>query len=62
MDPASVVVGIGHSLGGNTMFILQHPEPIIPFSSFIMVEPMISPAWSATSQKFTTIDTGERGL
>lgn len=43
-------------------FILQHPEPIIPFSSFIMVEPMISPAWSATSQKFTTIDTGERGL
>ncbi|KAF8230932.1 alpha/beta-hydrolase [Tricholoma matsutake] len=38
------LVGIGHSLGGNAMLILQYLEPIIPFSSLIIVEPMISPA------------------
>ncbi|KAF7967447.1 hypothetical protein HWV62_34323 [Athelia sp. TMB] len=37
------LVGIGHSLGGVAMTILQCLEPVIPFSSIILVEPMLSP-------------------
>lgn len=54
------LVGIGHSLGGNAMYVphqypshqcswsfrllLQHLEPIVTFSSIIIVEPLLSPA------------------
>ncbi|KAG6826106.1 hypothetical protein H0H92_001107 [Tricholoma furcatifolium] len=38
------LIGIGHSLGGNTMLMLQHLEPRIPFKFLIIVEPLISPA------------------
>ncbi|KAF9498343.1 hypothetical protein BDN71DRAFT_1443681 [Pleurotus eryngii] len=37
------LVGIGHSLGGVAMSALQGLEPRLPFSSIIIVEPMLSP-------------------
>ncbi|KAG1817522.1 Alpha/beta hydrolase fold-1 [Suillus subaureus] len=37
------LVGIGHSLGGVAMTILQNLEPAFKFSSVILVEPMLSP-------------------
>ncbi|THV00009.1 hypothetical protein K435DRAFT_470597 [Dendrothele bispora CBS 962.96] len=42
--PARNLVGIGHSLGGNAMAMLQTMDPRIPFQSVILVEPMLSPA------------------
>ncbi|KAH8830962.1 Alpha/beta hydrolase family-domain-containing protein [Flagelloscypha sp. PMI_526] len=38
------LVGIGHSLGGVAMCILQSLEPLVNFSSMIIVEPLLSPA------------------
>ncbi|KAF5353677.1 hypothetical protein D9758_008643 [Tetrapyrgos nigripes] len=38
------LVGIGHSLGGNAMSMLQTMTPRIPFISLVLVEPMLSPA------------------
>ncbi|KAJ7576874.1 Alpha/beta hydrolase fold-1 [Mycena floridula] len=35
------LVGIGHSLGANAMSMLQYMEPVLPFSSMIIVEPML---------------------
>ncbi|KAF9040786.1 Alpha/Beta hydrolase protein [Panaeolus papilionaceus] len=37
------LVGIGHSLGGNAMLMLQRLQPTFKFSSLIIVEPMLSP-------------------
>ncbi|KAL0948892.1 hypothetical protein HGRIS_009008 [Hohenbuehelia grisea] len=37
------LVGIGHSLGGVAMTVLQGIEPRLPFSSIVLVEPMLSP-------------------
>ncbi|PPR04917.1 hypothetical protein CVT24_007161 [Panaeolus cyanescens] len=37
------LVGIGHSLGGNAMVMLQRIQPTFDFSSLIIVEPMVSP-------------------
>ncbi|KAH7907127.1 Alpha/beta hydrolase fold-1 [Hygrophoropsis aurantiaca] len=37
------LVGIGHSLGGVAITILQNIEPLLKFSSVILVEPMLSP-------------------
>lgn len=37
------LVGIGHSLGANTILLLQQYEPRIPFLSLVIVEPMVSP-------------------
>ncbi|KAH7930373.1 hypothetical protein BV22DRAFT_1109402 [Leucogyrophana mollusca] len=37
------LVGIGHSLGGVAMTILQNIQPRFHFSSVILVEPMLSP-------------------
>ncbi|KAG2064661.1 alpha/beta-hydrolase [Suillus decipiens] len=37
------LVGIGHSLGGVAITILQNLEPAFKFSSIILVEPMLSP-------------------
>lgn len=36
------LVGLGHSLGANALLLLQRLEPIYPFLSLIIVEPMIS--------------------
>jgi len=36
------LVGIGHSLGGVSMTQLQEFEPVLPFSSIILVEPLLS--------------------
>ncbi|KAF5343699.1 hypothetical protein D9757_013885 [Collybiopsis confluens] len=36
--------GIGHSLGGNTMSLLQTMEPRIHFESITIVDPMLSPS------------------
>ncbi|KAG0699761.1 Alpha/beta hydrolase family-domain-containing protein [Suillus ampliporus] len=41
------LVGIGHSLGGVAMTILQNLEPAFRFSSIILVEPMLSPTAEA---------------
>ncbi|KAF9460939.1 Alpha/beta hydrolase fold-1 [Collybia nuda] len=49
------LVGIGHSLGGNAMLILQHLEPIFTFSSIIIVEPLISPAGPQHLDKLRSI-------
>ncbi|KAJ7062796.1 Alpha/beta hydrolase fold-1 [Mycena amicta] len=38
------LVGIGHSLGGVAVTLLQEIEPRFPFSSLILLEPLISPA------------------
>ncbi|KAF7291785.1 Abhydrolase domain-containing protein mpaH [Mycena chlorophos] len=38
------LVGIGHSLGGCAVTLLQDIEPRFPFSSLILIEPLISPA------------------
>ncbi|KAJ7200976.1 Alpha/beta hydrolase fold-1 [Mycena rebaudengoi] len=38
------LVGIGHSLGGVAITMLQSLEPLIPFVSLILVEPLLSPA------------------
>ncbi|KAJ7775678.1 Alpha/Beta hydrolase protein [Mycena maculata] len=40
------LVGIGHSLGGITITMLQAIEPVFPFSSLILIEPLLSPAGS----------------
>ncbi|PFH46372.1 hypothetical protein AMATHDRAFT_155281, partial [Amanita thiersii Skay4041] len=37
------LVGIGHSLGANTILLLQHLEPRLVFSSLVIIEPMLSP-------------------
>ncbi|KAH8115696.1 Alpha/beta hydrolase fold-1 [Phellopilus nigrolimitatus] len=44
------LVGIGHSLGGVAMTILQQLSPKIPFQTVILVEPMLSPKGSACLQ------------
>ncbi|KAG6843980.1 hypothetical protein H0H87_010989, partial [Tephrocybe sp. NHM501043] len=49
------LVGIGHSLGGNAMLILQHIEPLIAFQSLIIVEPLISPAGPTHLNKLRSI-------
>jgi len=49
------LVGIGHSLGGNAMLLLQDIDPIIPFSSLIIIEPMISPAGPQHLQNLRSI-------
>ncbi|KAF6754126.1 Alpha/beta hydrolase fold-1 [Ephemerocybe angulata] len=36
------LVGIGHSLGANTILMIQTFRPAFPFSSLILVEPMVS--------------------
>ncbi|KAJ3506578.1 hypothetical protein NLJ89_g6793 [Agrocybe chaxingu] len=36
------MIGIGHSLGANSMLILQHLQPIYTFSALIIIEPMVS--------------------
>ncbi|KAG1732029.1 Alpha/beta hydrolase fold-1 [Suillus paluster] len=41
------LVGIGHSLGGVAITILQNLEPAIRFLSLILVEPMLSPTADA---------------
>ncbi|KII96155.1 hypothetical protein PLICRDRAFT_170729 [Plicaturopsis crispa FD-325 SS-3] len=38
------LVGIGHSLGGVAITILQHIQPALPFKSLILIESMLSPA------------------
>ncbi|KAJ7476851.1 Alpha/beta hydrolase fold-1 [Mycena galericulata] len=40
------LVGIGHSLGGVAITMLQALEPVFPFSSLILIEPLLSPAGS----------------
>ncbi|KAJ7196947.1 Alpha/beta hydrolase fold-1 [Mycena pura] len=40
------LVGIGHSLGGVAITMLQALEPRFPFSSLILIEPLLSPAGS----------------
>ncbi|KAJ7661422.1 Alpha/beta hydrolase fold-1 [Mycena polygramma] len=40
------LVGIGHSLGGCAITMLQAMEPVFPFSSLILIEPLLSPAGS----------------
>ncbi|KIK55964.1 hypothetical protein GYMLUDRAFT_47432 [Collybiopsis luxurians FD-317 M1] len=47
--------GIGHSLGGNTMSLLQTIEPRIPFESISIVDPMLSPAGSHHLNKLRSI-------
>lgn len=37
------LVGLGHSLGANALLLLQGLQPVFPFISFIIVEPMVSP-------------------
>lgn len=37
------LVGIGHSLGANTILMAQTYRPRLPFLSLVMVEPMVSP-------------------
>ncbi|KAF5371493.1 hypothetical protein D9615_009604 [Tricholomella constricta] len=49
------LVGIGHSLGGNALLILQHLEPRIPFKSLVIVEPLISPAGPRYLNKLRSI-------
>jgi pimeloyl-ACP methyl ester carboxylesterase len=41
------LIGIGHSLGGVAITILQNLEPAFKFSSVILVEPMLSPSAEA---------------
>ncbi|KAK7053724.1 Abhydrolase domain-containing protein mpaH [Favolaschia claudopus] len=38
------LVGVGHSLGGVAMTMLQDIEPLFPFTSFVLIEPLLSPA------------------
>ncbi|KAF7331405.1 Abhydrolase domain-containing protein mpaH [Mycena kentingensis (nom. inval.)] len=38
------LVGIGHSLGGVAVTFLQDLQPTYPFSSLILIEPLLSPA------------------
>ncbi|KAF7333043.1 Abhydrolase domain-containing protein mpaH [Mycena venus] len=40
------LVGIGHSLGGCAITMLQAIEPVFPFSSIVLIEPLLSPAGS----------------
>ncbi|KAJ7166055.1 Alpha/beta hydrolase fold-1 [Mycena filopes] len=40
------LVGIGHSLGGVAITMLQDLQPTFPFSSLILIEPLLSPAGS----------------
>jgi hypothetical protein len=47
--------GIGHSLGGNTMALLQTMEPRINFESISIVDPMLSPGGSHHLNKLRTI-------
>lgn len=37
------LVGLGHSLGANSLLLLQHHTPTHPLSALIIVEPMLSP-------------------
>ncbi|TDL17663.1 alpha/beta-hydrolase [Rickenella mellea] len=37
------LIGVGHSLGGVAMTILQYLQPNIKFRSIILIEPMLSP-------------------
>lgn len=37
------LVGVGHSLGGVSMTMLQYMSSAVPFSSIILVEPLLSP-------------------
>ncbi|KAF8959417.1 hypothetical protein BDZ97DRAFT_1837947 [Flammula alnicola] len=36
------LVGIGHSLGGNAILMLQQIQPVFTFSTLVIVEPMLS--------------------
>ncbi|KAE9401837.1 hypothetical protein BT96DRAFT_918587 [Gymnopus androsaceus JB14] len=47
--------GIGHSLGGNTMSLLQTMEPRIHFASISIVDPMLSPGGSHHLNKLRSI-------
>lgn len=47
--------GIGHSLGGNAMAMLQTIEPRIHFASLSIVDPMLSPAGSHHLNKLRSI-------
>ncbi|KAJ3913030.1 Alpha/beta hydrolase fold-1 [Lentinula edodes] len=47
--------GVGHSLGGNTMALLQTMEPRINFESITIVDPMLSPAGSHHLNKLRSI-------
>ncbi|KAJ7499893.1 Alpha/beta hydrolase fold-1 [Mycena latifolia] len=40
------LVGIGHSLGGVAITMLQALQPVFPFSSLVLIEPLLSPAGS----------------
>ncbi|KAF8130051.1 Alpha/beta hydrolase fold-1 [Mycena galopus ATCC 62051] len=40
------LVGIGHSLGGVAITMLQEIEPVFKFSSLVLIEPLLSPAGS----------------
>ncbi|OAX32257.1 alpha/beta-hydrolase, partial [Rhizopogon vinicolor AM-OR11-026] len=47
LTPIQRLVGLGHSLGGVAITILQNLEPTFRFSSVILVEPMLSPSVEA---------------
>ncbi|CAK5264130.1 unnamed protein product [Mycena citricolor] len=49
------LVGIGHSLGGCTLTMLQAITPVFPFSSIILIEPLISPHGSHHLRKLREI-------
>lgn len=49
------LVGVGHSLGGVAMTMLQYMSPSIPFSSMILVEPLLSPAGTHDIKKLRSI-------
>ncbi|KAG2153451.1 Alpha/beta hydrolase fold-1 [Suillus bovinus] len=49
------LVGIGHSLGGVAITILQNLEPAFKFSSVILVEPMLSPTAEAVEPLCRTL-------
>ncbi|KAK0205878.1 Alpha/beta hydrolase fold-1 [Desarmillaria ectypa] len=49
------LVGVGHSLGGVAMTMLQYMSPTVPFSSIILVEPLLSPAGAHHLKKLRSI-------
>lgn len=49
------LVGIGHSLGGVAITMLQAIEPVFPFTSLVLIEPLLSPAGSHHLSKLREI-------
>ncbi|KAJ7165670.1 Alpha/beta hydrolase fold-1 [Mycena crocata] len=49
------LVGIGHSLGGVAITMLQSMQPLYPFSSLVLIEPLLSPAGSHHLSKLRQI-------